>query len=96
VTLILFRVDATSYVHQLDFNKRILILKMQGTNIKKKSQHIFKTLIGRKVTWIGHVLHRHCLLKHVIEVKIERRIDMIERQEDTKSYWMTLWKRNST
>jgi hypothetical protein len=21
---------------------------------------------------------------------------MIERQEDTKSYWMTLWKRNST
>jgi len=25
-------------------------------------------------------LHRHCLLKHVIEGKIERRIDMIERQ----------------
>jgi hypothetical protein len=25
VTLILFRVDATSNVHQLDFNKRILL-----------------------------------------------------------------------
>jgi hypothetical protein len=35
VTLILFRVDATSNVHQLDFNKGILILKMHGTNIKK-------------------------------------------------------------
>jgi hypothetical protein len=34
VTLILFRVDATSNMHQLDFNKRILILKMHGTNIK--------------------------------------------------------------
>jgi hypothetical protein len=35
VTLTLFRVDATSNVHQVDFNKRILILKMHGTNIKK-------------------------------------------------------------
>ena len=34
MTLILFRVDATSNVHQLDFNKRILILEMHGTNIK--------------------------------------------------------------
>jgi hypothetical protein len=34
VTLILSRVDATSNVHQLDFNKRILILKMHGTNMK--------------------------------------------------------------
>jgi hypothetical protein len=36
VTLILFRVDITSNVHLLDFNKRILILKMHGANIKKK------------------------------------------------------------
>ena len=36
VTLILFRVDATSDVHSLDFNKGILILEMHGTNIKKK------------------------------------------------------------
>jgi hypothetical protein len=35
VTLILFRVDVTSNVHKLDFNKRISILKMHGTNIKK-------------------------------------------------------------
>jgi c-di-GMP-binding flagellar brake protein YcgR len=31
VTLILFRVDATSNVHHLDFNKIILILKMHST-----------------------------------------------------------------
>jgi hypothetical protein len=44
VTLILFRVDATSNVHQLDFNKRILTLEMHSTNIKitcLKSEYIF-------------------------------------------------------
>jgi hypothetical protein len=30
------KVDATSNVRQLDFNKRVLILEMHGTNIKKK------------------------------------------------------------
>jgi hypothetical protein len=34
LTLILFRVDTTSNVHYLDFNTRILILEMHGTNIK--------------------------------------------------------------
>jgi len=38
VTLILFRVDATSNVHQLDFNKRVLILEMHSTNIKKNNK----------------------------------------------------------
>jgi hypothetical protein len=33
-TLIIFRLDVTSNVHLLDFNKRILILKMHGANIK--------------------------------------------------------------
>jgi hypothetical protein len=26
-----------------------------------------------KANWIGHILHRNCLLKHVIEGEIERR-----------------------
>jgi hypothetical protein len=46
VTLILFRVDAASNVHQLDFNKRILILKMHGKNIKiKKSKKELSVLL---------------------------------------------------
>ena len=40
MTLILFRVDATSNVHWLDFNKRILILEMHGTNTKKDSAQV--------------------------------------------------------
>jgi len=27
----------------------------------------------RKANWIGHILHKNCLLKHVVEAKIKRR-----------------------
>jgi hypothetical protein len=50
-------VDATSNVHQLDFNKRILILKMHGANIKKRigtSVHLTVDLDGLKKRKFGH------------------------------------------
>jgi hypothetical protein len=34
----------------------------------------------RKANWIGHILRRNCLLKHVIEGKLEGRIDMTVRR----------------
>jgi hypothetical protein len=33
-----------------------------------------------KVNWIGHVLRRNCLLKHVIEGKIEGRKNVTGRR----------------
>jgi hypothetical protein len=30
------------------------------------------TIRQRKANWIGHILHRNCLLKHIIEGKISR------------------------
>jgi len=33
----------------------------------------------KKANWIGHNLHRNCLLKHVIEGMIEGRIKVKER-----------------
>jgi hypothetical protein len=32
----------------------------------------------RKTNWIGHILRRNCLLKHIIEGKIEGRIGVAE------------------
>ena len=40
---------------------------------------ILHTIKRRKATWIGHILRRNCLLKHIIEGKI-RRIEMKVRQ----------------
>ena len=48
----------------------------------------------RKASCIGHTVRRHCLLKHVIEEKIERRIDWREDEEEgVIGYWMTLRRR---
>jgi hypothetical protein len=41
--------------------------------IESRWKGILHTVKGRKANWIGHILHRNCLLKHVIEGKIDRR-----------------------
>ena len=37
----------------------------------KEKGNIIQTVKRRKANWIGHILRRNCLLKHVIEGKIE-------------------------
>jgi hypothetical protein len=34
----------------------------------------------RKANWIGHILRRNCLLKHVFEGKLEGRTEMTGRR----------------
>jgi hypothetical protein len=40
----------------------------------KEERNILHTIKRRKANWIGHILRRNCLLKHVIEGKLEGRI----------------------
>jgi hypothetical protein len=42
----------------------------------KEERNIVHTIKKRKANWIGHILRRNCLLKHVIEGKLEGRIEM--------------------
>jgi hypothetical protein len=37
-------------------------------------KNILQTINKRKATWVGHMMRRNCLLKHVIEGKEEGRI----------------------
>jgi hypothetical protein len=37
----------------------------------KEERNIVHTTKRRKANWIGHILRRNCLLKHVIEGKLE-------------------------
>jgi hypothetical protein len=46
----------------------------------KEERNILHTTKSRKANWIGHILRRNCLLKHVIEVKLEERIEMTGRR----------------
>jgi hypothetical protein len=47
----------------------------------RKKRNILRTKTRRKADWVGHILHRNCLLKHVIEGKIEGRVAVTGRQE---------------
>jgi hypothetical protein len=42
----------------------------------KEERNILHTIKRGKVNWIGHILRRKSLLKHVIEGKLEGRIEM--------------------
>jgi hypothetical protein len=46
----------------------------------KEERNILRTIKRRKDNWIGHILRRNCLLKQVIEGKLEGRIEMTGRR----------------
>jgi hypothetical protein len=46
----------------------------------KEERNIVHTIKRRKANWIGHILRRDCLLKQVIEGKLEGRIVMTGRR----------------
>jgi hypothetical protein len=48
--------------------------------IAKEQRNILHTVNRRKANWIGYILRRNCLLKHVIEGKIEGTIGVMERR----------------
>jgi hypothetical protein len=46
----------------------------------KEERNILHTIKRRKTNCIGHILRRNCLLKHVIEGKLEGRTEMTGRR----------------
>jgi hypothetical protein len=74
----------------------------------KDERNILHTIKRRKANWIGHIWRRNCLLKHVIEGKLEGRIAMTGRRckqllddlKEQRRYWKlkaealdrTLWR----
>jgi hypothetical protein len=72
----------------------------------KDETNTINTIKERKADWIGHILRRNCLLKHVTEGKIEgtrlrgRRRKVLDDLEEKRRYWnlkeealdRTLWR----
>jgi hypothetical protein len=52
----------------------------------KEERNILDTIKRRKANWIGHILSRNCLLKHVIEGKLEGRIEITGRPMGTLDF----------
>jgi hypothetical protein len=60
----------------------------------KEDRNILRAIKRMKANWIGHILHRNCLLKHVIEGKIEgtkkrrrRRKQLLDDLQKTRGCW---------
>jgi hypothetical protein len=53
---------------------------VRHTSRVKEERNILDTLKRKKANWIGHILHRNCLLKCVIEKKIERETELMRRR----------------
>jgi hypothetical protein len=45
-----------------------------------KQRNILHEIRKRKANWIGHILRRNCLLKHVIEGKIKGEMEVTRRR----------------
>jgi hypothetical protein len=73
----------------------------------KEGRNILHTIRRRKANWIGHILRRNCLIKHIIEGKIlgarrrgRRRMQLLDDLKETRRYWKlkeetqdrTLWR----
>jgi hypothetical protein len=57
----------------------------------KEEMNILHAIKIRKANWICSVLGRNCLLQHVMEGKIQERIEVTEQEEeDGSSYWVAL------
>jgi hypothetical protein len=50
---------------------------------KNRKRNILQKISRKTANWIGHILCRKCLLKHVIEGKIEGRIEVTEERKKT-------------
>ena len=46
----------------------------------REERNVVRTVNRRKVNWIGHILRGNCLLKYVIEGKIEGRMEVTGRR----------------
>jgi hypothetical protein len=46
--------------------------------VKEDRNWLYK-IKRKKADWIGHILRRYCLVKHVTEGKIEGRIEVLRR-----------------
>ena len=57
-----------------------VVLEKDGEQHLGRMYEKRRTTKRRKVNWFGHILRRNCLLMHVIEGKLEERIEVTGRR----------------
>jgi hypothetical protein len=57
----------------------LIIEKWISITWSQRERSILNTMKRRKAKWTGHILPRNCLIRHVMEGKLEGRIEVIRR-----------------
>jgi hypothetical protein len=89
-------VDKISWADRVENEEKFAV--SEGGEKSKEGSYNLHTTNSRKADWIGHLLRRNCLLKHVTEGKIEGRIEVTGRRgrsckqilddvNETRGYW---------
>jgi hypothetical protein len=68
------RMEQTSWTNRVRNEEALLVHRV------KEDRNILNTVKRRMANWIGHILRRNCLLKHVTDGKLEVRIEMTGRR----------------
>jgi hypothetical protein len=55
-------------------------VKTEGVHRVEDERYILYRIKRRKANWIGYVLSRNCLIIHVIEGKVELRVEVMGRR----------------
>jgi hypothetical protein len=58
----------------------------------KEEKKILHKIKRRKANWIGHILRKNGLVKHVIKGQTQVKMRREDEEEDVSGYWMTLRK----
>jgi hypothetical protein len=65
----------------------MVLEKNGGNQLDRSCENILQRIKRRKASWFGHILRRNCLLKPVIEGKIEGKWKWYkDGEEDVSSY----------
>ena len=57
-----------------------IVLEIKKCYRVNEERSILQTIKKRKENWIDYILRRNCLLRHVIEAKVEGGLEMIRRR----------------
>ena len=68
-----------SWIEKISWTDRVGYEEILQTSTEERN--ILQTRNRRKVNWIGYMLRRNCLLKHVIEINIEGKMAVTGRRE---------------
>ena len=68
-------------VHPFIINQHLNKFRTFWISSLKTKHRKFITYFRQSINWIGHILRRNCLLKQVIEGKIEGDMEVTRRQE---------------